>query len=95
MDVLVSIKSLVIAQQVIFTEKAQIEMLAESLTPELVFEAILNAPAIFKTLRSRNPRTGSTEQLHIIKGLTFGGVAIYTKGKVTAQPEGLQAGRKG
>jgi hypothetical protein len=67
---------------VVFTEKAETEMLANSLTPELVYESILNAPAIFKVLRSRNPHTKRAERLYVIKGLTFDGLAIYTKGKI-------------
>lgn len=55
MDTLVRIKRLVIARNVLFTQKAEGEMATESLTPELVYESILNAPSIFKTLRSRNP----------------------------------------
>lgn len=82
MDLLVRIKRLVIAGQVIFTEKAEDEMNADDLTPELVYEAILNAPAITKILRSRNPRSGQRERLYVIKGLTFDGLAIYTKGKI-------------
>jgi hypothetical protein len=82
MDTLVRIKRLVIARRVLFTEKAEGELAAESLTPELVYESILNAPAIFKALRSRNPRTGATEKLYVIKGLTFDGLDIYTKGKI-------------
>ncbi|HOZ49133.1 MAG TPA: hypothetical protein PK468_21195 [Candidatus Hydrogenedentes bacterium] len=66
----------------LFTRKAEGEMAAEALTPELVYESILNAPSIFKTLRSRNPQTKGTEKLYVIKGLTFDGIAIYTKGKV-------------
>jgi len=58
-------------------------MAIDSLVPELVYEAILNnAPAIFKVLRSRNPRTKKTERLYVIKGLTFDGLEIYTKGKI-------------
>jgi len=82
MEILVRIKRLVIARRVIFTEKAEAEMAAEFLTPELIYEAILNAPTIFKTLRSRNPRTGETVRLYVIKGLTFDGLAIYTKGRI-------------
>jgi len=82
MDVLVRIKRLVIARRVLFTEKAESEMAAEALTPELVYEAVLNAPAVFKTLRSRNPRTRRMERLYVIKGLTFDGLDIYTKGKI-------------
>lgn len=82
MELLVRIKRLVIAGQVIFTEKAEDEMNADNLTPELVYEAILNAPAITKTLRSRNPVSGRREKLYVIKGLTFDSLAIYTKGKI-------------
>jgi hypothetical protein len=55
MDTLVRIKRLVIARKVLFTTKAEGEIAAESLTRELVYESIVNAPAIFKVLRSRNP----------------------------------------
>lgn len=81
MDVIVRIKRLVIARNVLFTQKAEGEMTAECLTPELVYESILNAPSIFKSIRSRNQRTARTETLYIIKGLTFDGIDIYTKGK--------------
>jgi len=81
-DVLIRIKRLVLAHRVIFTAKAEGEMYAEGLTQELVFEAILNAPAITKTLRSRNPRSGRRETLYVIKGLTYDGLMVYTKGKM-------------
>jgi hypothetical protein len=82
MDTLVRIKRLVIARKVLFTVKAEGEIAAESLTRELVYESILNAPAIFKVLRSRNPHTRMIERLYVIKGLTFDGLDIYTKGKI-------------
>ncbi len=82
MDAFVQIKRLVIARKVLFTQKAEGEMAEDSLTPELVYESILNAPAIFKTLRSRNPKTQKAERLYVIKGLTFDGINIYTKGKI-------------
>jgi hypothetical protein len=82
MDILIRIKRLVIARRVLFTEKAEIEMARDALTPELVYESILNAPAILKALRSRNPRTKKTERLFVIRGLTFDGLDIYTKGKI-------------
>ena len=85
MDSLVRIKRLVVARDVLFTEKAESEMASESLTPELVFESIVNAPAIFKTLRSHNPRTGQIEKLYVIKGLTFDALDIYTKGKIVTR----------
>jgi hypothetical protein len=82
MDILVRIKRLVLWRRVLFTEKAEMEMARDALTPELVYEAILNAPAIYKVVRSRNPKAGRTERLYVIKGLTFDGVDIYTKGKI-------------
>jgi len=82
MDILVRIKRLVVSRRVLFTEKAEIEMVRDALTPELVYEAILNAPAIFKVLRSRNPKAGRSDRLYVIKGLTFDGVDVYTKGKI-------------
>ena len=89
MDVLVRIKRLVVSRRVLFTEKAEIEMVRDSLTPELVYEAILNAPAIFKVLRARNPRAGKGERLYVIKGLTFDGMDVYTKGKIL-KSEGVE-----
>ena len=82
MDILIQIKRLIISRRVLFTEKAEIEMARDALTPELVYEAILNAPAIFKVLRSRNPKGGKSEKLYVIKGLTFDGMDVYTKGKI-------------
>ena len=81
-DPLVRIKRLVLAQRVIFTAKAEGEMYADGLTHERVFEAIINAPAITKTLRSRNPRSGRRETLYVLKGFTYDGLSIYTKGKI-------------
>ncbi len=81
MDILVRIKRLVDSRRVLFTMKAEVEMTRDALTPELVYEAILNAPAIFKVLRSGNPRTGTSERLYVIKGLTSDGVDVYTKGR--------------
>ncbi|HON90260.1 MAG TPA: hypothetical protein PKZ07_01730 [Sedimentisphaerales bacterium] len=89
MDVLVRIKRLIVSRRVLFTEKAEIEMVRDALTPELVYEAILNAPAIFKVLRSRNLKAGRSERLYVIKGLTFDGVDVYTKGKILKR-EGVE-----
>ena len=60
-------------------------MECDVLTPELVYESILNAPAMFKILRSRNPRTNRAEKLYVIKGMTFDGLDIYTKGKIATK----------
>ena len=89
MDVFAKIKRLVISRKILFTEKAECEMAEESLLPEDIYEAILNAPSIFKTLRSRNPRSQKFEKLYVIKGLTFDGIAIYTKGKILTK-EGVE-----
>ena len=85
MDIFIRIKRLVVARRVVFTEKAETEMVADALTPELVYESILNAPTIFKVLRSRNPHTKRAEKLYIIKGMTFDGLDIYTKGKIVTK----------
>ena len=66
MDTLVKIKRSGVSHRVLFTEKVEIEMARDALTPELVYEAILNAPAIFKVLRSRNPKAGRSERLYVI-----------------------------
>ena len=89
MDILIHIKRLVISRRVLFTEKAEAEMARDDLTPELVYEAILNAPAISKVLRSRNRATNRAERLYVIKGFTYDGIAIYTKGKVLKE-EGVE-----
>ncbi|OGV73590.1 MAG: hypothetical protein A3K19_13685 [Lentisphaerae bacterium RIFOXYB12_FULL_65_16] len=64
-------------------------MTVDRLTPEMVYESILNAPSVFKTVRSRNPASGQPESLYIIKGLTFDGLDIYTKGKMLTR-EGVE-----
>jgi hypothetical protein len=81
-DILERIKQLASRGRVTFTKKARFEMAIDNLTPELVKEAIDNATAISKTLRSKNPQTGVAEKLYIIKAFTSGGIFIYTKGKI-------------
>ena len=51
-DVLVRIKRLVLAGRYEFSEKARIEMKADSIIELDVAESILNAVAIYKTIRS-------------------------------------------
>lgn len=81
-DLLIRIKRLVLARKVLFTVKAEAEMDADQLEREQVYEAIINAPAIAKVLRSRSPRARAGERLYVIKGMTYDGVVIYTKGKI-------------
>jgi len=85
MDILARIKRLVIRRKVVFTKKAQFELEKDHLTRDLVYEAIINAPAIAKTIRSHHPTTGKRESLYVISGMTFSGMPIYTKGKLTKQ----------
>lgn len=87
MDLLVRIKRMVIGRRIVFTRKADIEMARDGLTRELVYEAILNAPVINKKLRSRDPESQQVENLYVIKGLTFDGFSIYTKGKIKTEQD--------
>jgi hypothetical protein len=59
-----------------------LELDRDNLNEELVCEAIINAPAISKKLRSANPTSGQQEYLYVIIGLTFEDIPIYTKGKI-------------
>lgn len=51
-----------------------------------VIEAIINAPAIYKTLRSTSgSRAKRRERLYVILGTTHDGIVVYTKGTVRRQ----------
>ena len=81
-DVLVRIKRAVLQGLYLFSEKASSELEADGLTDLDVAEAILNAVAVYKTLRARNPRRGQRgEKLYVVVGTTLMGLPIYTKGK--------------
>lgn len=82
MEPLIRIKRLVIRRQVLFTEKAEGEMECDNLTADLVYESIVNASEIDTVISWSNPHTGQPERLYVIKGLTFDGLGIYTKGKI-------------
>jgi hypothetical protein len=83
MDVLIRIKRLVVRGAVRFTEKARTEMESDGLEPEEVLEAILSAPSIYKTVRSRSrSRRGPGERLYIIVGVSFSGIPVYSKGVI-------------
>lgn len=81
-DVFQTIKRLVLRRMVLFTAKADEELAQQGLEKEEVYEAVLNAPGITKRLRSRDPESGKREYLYVIKGNTFDGTIIYTKGKI-------------
>ena len=81
MSPLLRIKRCCLTGRIVFTDKAQAERLAGGLTEDDVIEAVVNAPAIYKTLRSRSPsRSLRSERLYVIVGLTHDGLLVYTKG---------------
>lgn len=88
-DVLVRIKRAVLAGRYAFSEKARIEMEADGLTELDVAESILNAPAVYKTLRSRSAaRTSARERLYVIQSPNLEGLVVYTKGKLVSETGG-------
>jgi hypothetical protein len=87
-DVLIRIKRAVLEGHYAFSEKARMEMEADSLTELDVAESILNAVAIYKTLRSRSPlRKKSREYLYVIQSTNLDGLMIYTKGKLVREAD--------
>jgi len=82
-DILVRIKRAVLAGRYAFSDKARSEMEADDLTELDVAESILNAVAVYKTIRSRSPlRRQRKEYLHVIQSTNLDGIMIYTKGKL-------------
>ena len=78
---LLRIKRCCLTGLVVFTRKAENEHIADGLTRDDVVEAVVNAPAIYKTLRSRAlPRRARRESLYVILGITHDGILVYTKG---------------
>jgi len=58
----------------------------DGLTELDVVESIVNAVAIYKTIRSRSPyRKTIREYLHIIQSTNLDGVMIYSKGKLVLE----------
>jgi len=66
--------------------KAQLELEIDDLTREDVRESLVNAAAIYKTIRSPVPGIGR-EYLHIIESASFQGVVIYSKGKLVVEDD--------
>jgi len=88
MDILTHIKQLVLRRQVIITVKAELEMLVDELTEDEVFESIVNASRIEKTIRSTSThRDKRREKLYVIKGRTYANIEVYTKGKLIKDRE--------
>jgi hypothetical protein len=87
-NVLVRIKRAVLAGRYAFSEKARVEMEADGLTHLDVAESILNAVAIYKTLRSRSPfRSQRKEYVYVIQSTNLDGLMIYTKGKLVREAD--------
>lgn len=85
-DVLIRIKRAVLSGRFEFSRKAAEEMDADDLTRLDVAESIMNAVAIYKSIRSISPyRKGKRETLHVIQSTNLKGVPIYTKGKLVAE----------
>ena len=85
-DTLVRIKRAVLSGNYAFSEKAGLEMEADHLTELDIVESIVNAVAIYKTIRSQNPyQTHMREYLHIIQSTNLEGLMIYSKGKLVQE----------
>src|SRR3989442_15174347 len=85
-DVLARIKRVVLSGRYAFSEKARTEMKVDGLTERDVVESILNAVAIYKTLRSTSPfRRRRNEKIYVIQSVNMDGLPIYTKGKLTSE----------
>ena len=62
------------------------EMEIDGLTELDIAESILNAVAIYKTVRSSNPRRPCIrEYLHIIQSANLSGLSTYSKGKLVQE----------
>ena len=81
-DILIRIKKCALGNRLRLTNKARDEMELCDLEIDDIRESLLNAVAIYKTIRSTNPRTGEREYLHVIQSPNLTGIAIYTKGKL-------------
>ncbi len=80
---LAKIKRLILLGRYRFTRKAELERLRDGLEQIDILEAIMNAPAITKVLRSTSVfRQARREKLYVIEGFTFDGLLIYTKGVI-------------
>ena len=85
-DMLTRIKRSVISGRYVFSEKARVEMESDAITEMDVAESIVNAVAIYKTIRSRSAyRKNKRETLYVIQSTNLDGLPIYTKGKLVKE----------
>ena len=82
MDILVRIKRLVVSRRVLFTEKAEIEMARDALTPETGIRSDPERTGNIQGVAFAQSEDEKERKLYVIKGLTFDGLAVYTKGKI-------------
>jgi hypothetical protein len=82
----VRIKRAVLAGHYAFSEKASLELESDGLTELDIVESIVNAVAIYKTIRSTSHfREQPKEYLHIIQSTNLEGLMIYSKGKLVQE----------
>ena len=82
-EVLIRIKRAVLAGNIVFTIKAEVEMEADRLLRGDVVESILMCNSIYKTIRSTSSvRRQRREYLYVIRGANAEGTMIYSKGKL-------------
>jgi len=63
-----------------------LELESDGLTELDIVESIVNAVAIYKTIRSTSPfRERTREYLHIIQSTNLEGLMIYSKGKLVQE----------
>jgi hypothetical protein len=63
-----------------------LELEADGLTELDIVESIVNAVAIYKTIRSQSPfRQKAREYLHVIQSTNLEGLMIYSKGKLVQE----------
>jgi hypothetical protein len=85
-DILIRIKRAVLAGNYAFSEKARIDMEADSLSELDVAESILSAVAISKVIRSTSlQRKRPGERLYVSQSTNLSGLLIYTKGKLVSE----------
>jgi hypothetical protein len=85
-DTLVRIKRAILSGNYAFSEKASLELESDGLTELDIVESIVNAVAIYKTIRSQNQYHKQTrEYLHIIQSTNLEGLMVYSKGKLVQE----------
>lgn len=82
MDLLTHIKQLVIRRRIGWTVQALEQMLFDGLTREDVIESIVNARRLLLKRSTSPGRRARREKVCIIRGMSYSGFMIYTKGAI-------------